>query len=128
MYSPPSAFSEVRLLCEECNGHFRCRIYFTNHKQSTAKRKSVCERKRFCATCGILVTRENYECTKRFCAHCKQNRDVGKQYYMRLLKDVLPIAGDKVLNIFYDFETTQNTRYSDKATLNVPDLVCLQHL
>jgi len=45
---------------------------------------------------------------------------------MRLLKDVLPSACDKVLNVFYDFESTQNTTYSDKATKHVPDLVCLQ--
>jgi len=43
------------------------------------------------------------------------------------LKDVLPDASDKVLYLFYDFETTQNTKYSDKATLQVPDLVCVQH-
>ena len=41
---------------------------------------------------------------------------------MRTLKDVLPSAVDKVLYVLYDFETTQNTRYSDKAALHVPDL------
>ena len=45
---------------------------------------------------------------------------------MRPLKKVLPSAGDKVLYVFYDFETTQNKWYSDKTTLHVPDLVCLQ--
>jgi len=45
---------------------------------------------------------------------------------MKPLKDVLPDASDKVLYVFYDFETTQNTKYSDKATLHVPDLVCVQ--
>jgi len=34
---------------------------------------------------------------------------------MRLLKDVLSANADKVLYVFYDFETTQNTRYTDKA-------------
>jgi len=47
--------------------------------------------------------------------------------YMRPLKDVLPDASDKVLYVFYDFETTQNIKYSEKATLHVPDLVCVQH-
>ena len=46
--------------------------------------------------------------------------------YMRPLKDVMPDASDKVLYVFYDFETKQNTKYSDKATLHVPDLVCVQ--
>ena len=52
--------------------------------------------------------------------------DVGHLCYMRPLKDVLPSVGDKVLYVFCDLETTQNTRYSDKSTLHVPDLVCVQ--
>jgi len=35
-------------------------------------------------------------------------------------------AGDKVLYVFYDFESTHNTRYNDKAKIHVPDLVCVQ--
>jgi hypothetical protein len=46
---------------------------------------------------------------------------------MRPLRDALPRAGDKVLYVFYDFETTQNTRCcDDKAALHVPNLVCVQ--
>ena len=37
-------------------------------------------------------------------------------------------TGDKVLYVFYDFETTQNTRYTDEATLHVPNPVCVQLL
>ena len=43
---------------------------------------------------------------------------------MRLLKELLPPAGDKVLFVSYDFENTQNTRYTDVAKLHVPNLVC----
>jgi len=45
---------------------------------------------------------------------------------MKPLKDVLPNASHKALYVFNDFETTQNKKYSDKATLQVPDLVCVQ--
>ena len=45
---------------------------------------------------------------------------------MRPLKDALPSGGERVLYVFYDFKTTQNTRYSDKATIHVPNLVCVQ--
>jgi len=38
---------------------------------------------------------------------------------------VLP-ACDKVLYVFYDFETTHNTRFSDRVTLPIPNLVCVQ--
>ena len=45
---------------------------------------------------------------------------------MRSLKHEAP-PSDGVLYVFYDFETTQNTRVSDGgATLHVPNLVCLQ--
>jgi len=42
---------------------------------------------------------------------------------MRRLKDALPPAGEKVLYVFYDFETTQNTEYTDEANLHVHNSV-----
>ena len=33
---------------------------------------------------------------------------------------------DNVLFVFYDFETTEDMKFSDSATLHVPYLVCLQ--
>jgi len=47
---------------------------------------------------------------------------------MRQQMDVLPPAGEKVLYVFCDFETTQNTDYTDKANLHVPKLVCVQQV
>jgi len=44
---------------------------------------------------------------------------------MKSLKDVLP-AGDKVLYVFYDFDTAHYTRYSERATLHLPNLLCVQ--
>jgi len=44
---------------------------------------------------------------------------------MAPLVNKLP-KSDKVLFVIYDFETTQDTRISDSATLHVPNLVCLQ--
>jgi hypothetical protein len=38
-----------------------------------------------------------------------------------------PAPTDKVLYVFYDFETTQGTKYSETATVHAPNLVCLQH-
>jgi len=76
---------------------------------------------------GRLVKEARHEFKKVYCANFKQNRDVGHLCYMRPLKDVLPDSSDTVLYVFYDVEATQNTKYSDKATLHVPDLVCVQH-
>ena len=53
----------------------------------------------------------------------KPNREVGHLCYMRPLKDVLPANTDKVLCVFYDFETTKNMRNADKAKAHVPNLL-----
>jgi len=45
---------------------------------------------------------------------------------MRPLKNELPPAGDKVLSVFYDFDTTQNTESAEQSKLYVPNLVCVQ--
>ena len=42
---------------------------------------------------------------------------------MQPLKNVLP-PSDGVPYVFYNFETTQNTLYSDRAKVHVPNLVC----
>jgi len=99
---------------------------FSPNISRARQERSVCERNRCCATCGRFVTYARQECNKVYCANCKQNKDIGHLCYMKPLKDVLPDTSDKVLCIFYDFETTQNTKNSDKATLYVPDLVCVQ--
>ena len=38
------------------------------------------------------------------------------------------VNADKVQNVFYDLETTQNKRYSDTAKAHVPNLVCFQKI
>jgi len=63
---------------------------------------------------------------KRSCDTCKENKEIGHLFYMRLLKDALPPAGDKVLYVFYDLETSKNTEYADEAELHVPNLVSVQ--
>jgi len=72
------------------------------------------------------VTREKHECYKRFCDTCNESKKIGHLCYMRPLKDALPPAADKVLYVFYDFETSQNTEYADEAKLQVHNLVCVQ--
>jgi len=109
MVITPCAYAEVRIPCDDCHRHFRNAACFAHHKLRTSNRKSVCERKRCCETCGRLVTLEKHECYKRFCDTCKENKEIGNLGYMGPLKDALPLAGDKVLYVFYDFETNQNT-------------------
>jgi len=61
---------------------------------------------------------------KPYCANCRQNKETGHFCYLQPLKNELP-RGD-VLFVFYDFVTTQDTKFSDKATVHIPMLVCLQ--
>jgi len=123
--SPPCAFSHFRILCFECNRHFRSRTCYDNHKQRTLNKKSVCERKCCCATCGWVVTHGKHECNKRFYDNCK-NKEIGLLCYIVPLKDALPPASEKVLYVFYDFESTQNAEYTDEAKLHVRNIVCVQ--
>ena len=44
---------------------------------------------------------------------------------MRPLKNE-PASCERVLYVFYDFETTQDTRLNDKSSVHVPNLVCSQ--
>ena len=125
MTSPPCAFDIIRIPCEECNRQFRSQKCFYHHKRRTPKKRTIYESRRCCGTCGALVTRENHECNKRFCQKCNQNKEAGHLCFMRPFKNVLP-AGDRVSYVFYDFETSRNTRYSETATLHIPNRLCLQ--
>jgi hypothetical protein len=118
---PPCAFDENSIPCPSCNGRFRSRASFDRHKTNTMRGKTVCERKN-CGTCGAIVTRKNHECFKAFCKRCSAHREVGHLCYMTPLKNVL-LGSDDVLLVFYDFETTQDTRLTSEATLHVPNLV-----
>jgi hypothetical protein len=93
-------------------------VCFAN-KQRTSNKKSISERKRCCETCGVLKKNNKYECIVTRVS----NREVGDLCYMIPLNDVLPGNAVKVLYVFYDFETTQNKRYSDTAKFHVPNLV-----
>jgi len=72
------------------------------------------------------VTHGNHECNKRFCEKSNLNKVVDHLCNMRLLKDALRNASDKVLYVFNDSETRQITGYTVKATLRVPNFVCVQ--
>jgi hypothetical protein len=124
MASPPYVQAGVRIPCTDCKRHFRSLSCFISW--NWGKKKSVCERTRFCQTCDEFIIRSRkHECGKHYCETCKANKERGHFGYMQPLKNVLP-SSDRVLYVFYDFETTQNTRHCDTAMLHVPNLVCIQ--
>ena len=126
MESPPCVATGARIPCADCGRHFRNRSCYANHKARLGNKKAVCERTRNCVTWGeLIVSGKPHECGKRYCDVCSANREGGHLCYMQPLKNVLP-SSDGVLYVFYDFETTQNTRYSDTAKERVLNLVCIQ--
>ena len=90
----------------------------------TSYEESLCEQKRNCDVCDRFITSKKHECFKPYCKNCDQNK-VGHFCYMKPLKNELPRC-EGVLFVFYDFETTQDTKFSDKANVHIPMLVCLQ--
>jgi hypothetical protein len=125
MSTPSCALSEVRIPCASCNRTFISQACFDRHRTNKMKGKTVCEKKRNCSNCGTTLTSKKHECYKFYCKNCMNNEQIVHLCYMRPLVNELT-RSDNVRFVFYDFETTQNTRYSDSATEHVPFLVCVQ--
>ena len=121
----PCISTNVRIPCRSCNRTFRSQACFERHKTNKLKGKPVCMQKRNCAKCNSLILRKHkHECFKQYCSFRQQNREAGHYCYMRPLANELP-RSDNVLFVFYDFETTQDTRLTESATVHIPNLVCL---
>ena len=86
--------------------------------------KSVCEQKRNGAMCNRYITRRKHEYFKPYCPNCHQNKEIGHFCYMQPLKNELPRSD--VLFVFYDFETTQDTKFLGNETEHIPILFSLQ--
>ena len=123
--APPCTFAEERVPCESCNRNFRSRACFEKHKTNKLEGKIVWEKVRNFPVCKLCVARKNHECFKPFCPNCNKNMEINHLCYMQPLKNEVPSADD-VLFVFYDFETSQDTKISETAKLQVPILVCLQ--
>ena len=66
------------------------------------------------------------EFNKRFCVTCNENKQVCHLRFMRQIVNV-PTSSEHVLNLFYDFETTQDTERYDMSKEFVPNRVCFQN-
>ena len=96
-------------------------------KTNKLKGKPVCVQKSNCAKCNSLINpRNKHECFKQYCSFRKQNREAGHYCYMRPLVNELP-RSDNVLCVFYDFETTEDTRLTESSTVHIPNLACIQN-
>jgi hypothetical protein len=64
----------------------------------------------------------DHECNKRFCTQCLKKRKLGHKCYISSLSDSAP-RSVRVLYVFYESGTTQNTKCSDTSSEHVPNLV-----
>jgi hypothetical protein len=56
MASPPCIQKQgVRIPCNDCNRTFRSQSCYDNHKAGSSTKKSLCEIKKLCSTCGRIV-------------------------------------------------------------------------
>ena len=83
--------------------------------------------RRTTASHEVVFQRKKHKCYKWYCAKYKQNMEIGHLSYMAKFMNEIP-RSDNVTFVFYDFETRQDKKVSDSATLHVPNLVCLQQL
>jgi hypothetical protein len=128
--SPPCIVADTQVPCNDWNRHFRSRKCLENHKQPRGKKeKNLFVRRLDSDTCNELIIRgrsvRKHECFKRFCSNCMCNKETGHLCYITPLSPEMP-SSDKVLYVFYDFQTTQNTKVTESATVRVPNLVCVQ--
>jgi len=123
---PPCPYDGDHILCESCNRQFGSRACFDRHRTMKIGKKTVCEKKKNCTTCNKFIMGNKHECFKPYCSSCNQNREIGHFCFMTPLKNELP-RSDDVLFVFYDFETTQDTKFSEDANEHVPILACAQH-
>jgi hypothetical protein len=65
MSVPPCPYDDVRIPCESCNRQFRIRACFDNHKTNKIGKKTVCEKKRYCAVCSKLITERDMNVSNR---------------------------------------------------------------
>jgi hypothetical protein len=131
MTSPPCVSTGTRIPCDACNRHFRSVSCFEKHKKfrmgSRKNKKTICELKRNCSACSYpIIPKEKHECYKRYCKNCNQNKEVRHLWYMAPLVMDLVQPSNRVLYVFYDFETMQNKRYDEKTTVHMPHLVCVK--
>jgi hypothetical protein len=93
--------------CDERNRHFTNAVCFKNHKRLQISKNPECEAKESCREYRFLFEKDD-ECYMRFCSHCLKKMELEHRCYTSPLSDKVP-RNDRVLHVFYDFETTQNT-------------------
>ena len=120
----PCPYSDVRIPCESCNRQFRSRACFDRHKTTKIEKKTYVKIR---GTVPRVINSYRIK-GMNVSSHTVlsgRNKEIDHFCFMQPLKNELPRSFD-VLFVFYDFETTQDTKFSENATEHIPLLVCAQ--
>ena len=128
--------------CEFCNRIFYNQTCFENHKklksdyliskeatlENIDKLYSLCDKLKVCGKC-FKKQESGHECNKIFCKTCYKEKDINHFCFIQPLKDK-SIDNEKILYVFYDFESRQEDVINDKykSRIHVPNLCVLQHV
>jgi len=100
-----------------CNRSFRRQPWYDRYKTNRLRGKTYESERDFALRVPRCSRVKKHEYLKPHCANCDQNKESLKNELSRC---------DDVQFVFCGFETTQDTKFSDKATEHLPILVYLQ--
>lgn len=116
---PPCDVKNLKKICHACGRNFRGDLCFNKHL------KCICSKLKKCPTCFLTYTvgKSRHICNTVYCETCREylNRDhkCYVQSYVTKRKD-----DQSYLFVYYDFECTQDTFFSDYTNkfIHLPNL------
>jgi hypothetical protein len=97
----------IEKYCGTCNRTFASETCFQNHVTLKVQNKLVCQWKRVCRTCSVIVSgSKRHECFKPFCSMCNKHQPTGHLCYMSPLKQTK--LSDRFMFVFFYVESTQD--------------------
>jgi hypothetical protein len=130
MSNPPCVSDGVRIrvtIATDILGVTRVLTIIINVRRENTKRTSVRKRDVRRVELSLLAAATTTNVTDLFARHADRTGRWGTSVTCGHYKNELPSC-DNIMYVFYEFETTQDTRYSETATEHVRNLVCLQQV
>ena len=123
------------LKCNDCNRFWRNKKCFENHlKPAENRKKSICELKKKCGTCGLTLKRQMFDqfqhvCFEKFCRFCKQKYHGSTEQHqcnippLKFSDDDLDylIGTDKDKFVLKKIDSTKTNHYFYDIETNVVD-------
>ena len=125
MSVPPCPYNDVESRASHVMDSLGVAHVLTNTRRTSWEQSLYVNRTESVPCVTDYILRKKHECFKPYCPNCNQNKAIGHFCSMQPLKNEI-LRSDNVLFVFHDFETTQDTKFSENATEHIPILVCAQ--